>query len=318
MRIDVHAHYFPEEYISTLTRLGHKGARPATARAPGQGVTLDERAALLRAHGVDLQVLSVASPGPYLPSAADAAHGARVGNDLYAAACRAHSCFGAFGTVPLPHAQEAIAEAARCLDELGFYGITVGCSVAGHQLDDPAFEPFWAELNRRETIVFLHPQGVGSGPGSEDFGLNWMVGAPFEDTIAALRLIFSGLTTRFPRMRVIVPHLGGTLPFLMQRLDDQAVRMARSGEATYQIEGRPTEHLQRFWYDTVNSTPAALRCTCQVFGANRVMLGTDFPYLADQVFTTAVEYIGQAGLSAADTEQVYAGTAQALLGLATR
>src|SRR5215207_1945892 len=221
MRIDVHAHYFPDEYIDALTRLGHKGARPAVVRAPGQHVTLAERADLLKEHQVDVQVLSVASPGPYLRTEADAVEAARLGNDIYADACRGYDGrFAAFGTVPLPHTYAAIAEASRCLDELGFKGITVGCSVAGQQLDEEAFEPFFAELDRRGAVLFLHPQGVGGGPGSQDFGLNWMVGAPFEDTIVALRLVFSGLTSRFPNMRVIVPHLGGTLPFLMQRLDD--------------------------------------------------------------------------------------------------
>ncbi|HLI27731.1 MAG TPA: amidohydrolase family protein [Chloroflexota bacterium] len=319
MRIDVHAHYFPEAYLDTLTRLGHPGARPAAARAPGHGMSLPQRAELLAEHGIDCQVLSVASPGPYLPRPADATTAARLANDLYAEACQQFGGrFAAFGTVPLPHTDAAIAEAMRCLDELGFLGITVGCSVAGRQLDDPAFEPFFAALDARAAVLFLHPQGVGGCPGSEGFGLNWMVGAPFEDTLAALRLVFSGLTSRYPRLRVIVPHLGGTLPFLLQRLDDQATRMRQTGEATYHMEGLPSEHLRRFWYDTVNSTPAALRCTCAVFGADRVLLGTDFPYLAGAAFARAVRYVAEAGLSAEETAAIYGGTAQRLLGLAPR
>src|SRR5438046_1243059 len=84
-------------------------------------------------------------------------------------------------------------------------------TLAGRPLDDPKFEPFFAELNRRGAVLFLHPCGIGA-PMTDAYGLDWMVGGCFEDTVTSLRLIMSGLTSRYPDVKIIIPHLGGTLP----------------------------------------------------------------------------------------------------------
>ena len=188
--------------------------------------------------------------------------------------------------------------------------------MAGRQLDDPLFTPFWAELDRRKAVLFIHPIGVGC-PGSEAYGLTWMVGAPFEDTITALRLVLSGVTTRFPNVRIIVPHLGGTLPFLIQRLDDSADReRGRGGSgAPFGTDELPSRMVKRLWFDTVNSYPAAVRCACEAYGADRLMLGTDWPYLAGPKFKRCVTYIEQAGLPKTDVEAILERNAEALLGI---
>src|SRR5581483_12020677 len=187
MRIDVHAHYFPGDYMDCLARLGHPDARAAVLRAPGGQMPLDERMALLDRTGVDLQVLSPAAAVPYLEEQAGAVEAARTLNDAFAALCRQYpGRFAAFASLPMPHVEAALAEIARCLDTLGMVGVTLGCSVLGRQLDDPAFEPLYAELDRRGSVLFLHPVGAGAGPGSADYGIRWMVGAPVEDAVAAL------------------------------------------------------------------------------------------------------------------------------------
>src|SRR5215218_2946828 len=185
MRIDVHAHHFPPPYIALLEQLGLPGARAGVQRAPAGTMPLDERLVLIDRLGIDVQVLSMAVAMPYLDDAAAAREAARLGNNLYAAICRAHGGrFAAFGCLPLPHVATAVDEAARCLDELGFQGITLGCSVLGRQLDDLSFEPLWHWLDQRAAVVFLHPQGTGVGPSTTDLGLRWMLGAPVEDAIA--------------------------------------------------------------------------------------------------------------------------------------
>jgi len=194
----------------------------------------------------------------------------------------------------------------------------VGCSVAGRPLDDPAFDPFFAELDRRGAVLFLHPVGAGAGPNTEQYGLTWMIGAPVEDTVAALRLVLSGLTTRYPRVRIIVPHLGGTLPFLFQRLDDAAERHRASARDELPIEDPPSDLIRRLWFDTVNQYPAALRCACEAFGADRLMLGTDFPYLAGPKFLGCVTYVQQSGLADQDVRAILDGNAEELLGLAQK
>src|SRR5437763_785238 len=136
-----------------------------------------------------------------------------------------------------------------------------------------SFEPAWAERDRRATVVFLPPVGLGVLQGEDPYGLTWMTGAPVEATVAALRLVMSGLTTRYPHIRFIVPHLGATLPFLLQRIENSAAIGRTMGRGT-ETDPSPSALLRRLWYDTVNSHPEALLCTCGSFGADRVLLGT--------------------------------------------
>src|SRR4051794_16840331 len=293
MRIDVHAHYFPREYVETIGRLlGAEQVRPSLI-APGANLDASERLALMDSAGIDLQVLSASLLQPYGADPEATAAAARLGNDLYAELSRRPpERFVALGAVPLPHVAAAITEVGRCLDTLGFRGITTGCSVAGRPLDDPAFEPFWAELDRRGALLFLHPMGIGFGDELAAYGLTWMIGALFEDTVAALRLVLGGVTTRYPRIRVIVPHLGGTFRFMMGRTgNDSPAGRAQMSKPAVHFAGSLRENLRRCWYDTVNLEPAALRCARDVLGYDGLVLGTDFPFLADDGFRECVGYV---------------------------
>jgi predicted TIM-barrel fold metal-dependent hydrolase len=315
MRIDVHAHYFPQEYVDCIARVADWADVPRAEGAPGAAVSLDERLAQMDGAGIDLQVLSASLLHPNVPNKGDAVAAARLGNDLYADVCkRSPGRFAAFGAVPLPHVDAAIEEVGRCLDTLGFLGVATGCTVAGQPLDDPAFDPLWAELDRRGTVLFLHPLFIGYEREMRQYGLQSMVGALMEDTIAAVRLVASGVTTRYPRMKVIVPHLGGTLPFIVAR----AAGHIDGGRARGELQGldRPArESFRRLWYDTCNHEPAALRCACEVFGSDRLLLGTDFPWAVGERFRHCVTYIEEAGLSPAEVEAILGGTAEELLGL---
>jgi predicted TIM-barrel fold metal-dependent hydrolase len=315
MRIDVHAHYFPDEYVASLARLGHPEAE-ATAQVAGRPRDLAEQVGVLEAVGIDLQVLSISLLQPYLPREAEAVAAARLANDIYADATRGYGGrFAAFGCVPLPHVDAALAETERCLDTLGMRGITIGCSVAGRPLGDPLFEPFWAELDRRGAVLFLHPVGAGVLPEADPLGLAWMVGAPFEDTVAALQLLMAGVTTRYPRLEIIVPHFGGTLPFLLERIDGNVANRTRRA-VPVPFEGAASAQLrQRFWYDTVNGHPAAFQCACASFGADRLLLGTDYPYMTGQRLQRLVDAPTQMGLSPAESEAILGGNARRLLGL---
>ena len=295
MRIDVHGHYLPPEYVSLVAR-----SRGATAQDPAlqQQGTIEERIGMLEEAGVQLQVLSLGSNVPYLEAEQDAVAAARVGNDAYAAIAREHrGRLGAFGSVPLPHVDAAIAEASRCLDELDMLGIALGCSVGERTLDDPAFEPFWAELNRRRAVVFLHPIFRTGDPHMREYELARIAGACFEDTLAALRLLLSGVVDRNPSVRLIVPHFGGTLPVIYPRI-------ARRGKG---------DLLRKLYYDTANGYGPALRCACEALGPERLMLGTDFPYIGS--IKQNVDYVLEAGLPADTQQQILERTASDLLGL---
>jgi aminocarboxymuconate-semialdehyde decarboxylase len=295
MRIDVHGHFLPPDYVTLMARL-----RPAVAHDPaiGQQGSLDERIGMLDESGVDLQVLSLGSNVPYLDREDDAVVAARLANDAYAAIAAEHpGRLGAFGSVPLPHTHAAIAEASRCLDELHMFGIALGCSIGERTLDDPEFEPFWTELNRRKSVVFLHPIFRATDAHIRDYELARIAGACFEDTLAALRLLLSGVVDRNPQLRIIVPHFGGTLPVIYPRI-------ARRGKG---------DLLRKLYYDTANGYGPALRCACDALGPERLMLGTDFPYIGS--IKQNVDYVLESGLSQATQTQILEKTAADLLNL---
>lgn len=308
MRVDVHAHYYPDRYVACLNRYGRDTSN--TAKAPGAGVTLDQRIEMLDRSGIRVQVLSVGAQQPYFEGVEEATTAAKEANDQYVEVRERYpGRYESFAAVPLPHVDAALKEMERCLDDLGMVGVNLGCSVAGRPLDDPAFEPLFAELNRRGAVVFLHPQGMGCGPLLDDFGLNFTLGAPFEDAISALRLVLAGVISRNPQIRVIVPHLGGVLPFLKMRLD---------GSLRGRTEYKPSEMLKRLWYDTVNENIPSLYCAREAFGADRLLFGTDFPHVHADRFERCISYIQQSDLPDEEKTAILDHNAQSLLGLANR
>jgi predicted TIM-barrel fold metal-dependent hydrolase len=311
MRIDVHAHFYTNDFAERMDGLRGRPRSRGAGRVAGAGVTIEQRIDMLDEAGIDVQVICVGAEQPYFPdNAANAVEAARFENDFYKETVeRNGGRYAAFGCVPLPHVDAAISEARRCLDDLGFAGINLACSVAGQPLDTPAFEPFWAEMDRREAVVFLHPNMHCDAPMMGDFGLEGTAGGCFEDTIAGLRLTFSGWGDKFKKVKLIIPHLGGTLPFLWQRIEDGTVRRRAAG-MQLPLEGSPTEVLRRFYYDTVNNGVAALECTIRAVGIDHVLFGTDYPYLTHK---ECVDYVLESGLPQDWITAILDENAQALL-----
>jgi 6-methylsalicylate decarboxylase len=312
MRLDVHAHYFSKEYIAMLERLGADADR----LEPGYRLLHQTReadfserfAAMDRAH-IDKQILSVSGVAPYSLEEKNAVEGARFVNDQYAALAREMPArFAAFAALPLPHVKAALAEIARSLDELDMWGVATTTSILGTSLADPSFDPIYAELNKRGAVLFIHPAGLACGSAElVSTGLTWPLGAPFEDSMAILELLQCGFTQRFPRIRAIVPHLGGTLPFLVQRLDHMAQRFMPG-------KGVPSEVLRAFWYDTVNGHGPSLRLAIETFGLDRLVFGTDWPFWKGEAHQLASDYLAASGLSADQIAAIEHGNARALFG----
>jgi aminocarboxymuconate-semialdehyde decarboxylase len=291
VRIDVHAHYYTPAFMQKMWGLGCTW-RPSEQILNNADVT-QQRTENLLAGGVDVQMLCVGALQPYLTETRHAVEGATHANNFYREAIeKVGSHYAGFGCLPLPHVGEALAELARCLDQLHFRGINLGCSVVGQPLDSPEFEPVWQELDRRRTVVFLHPLGLAP-LGTDAYDLNFTLGGRFEDTVAAVRLVRSGLLERFPNVRIIVPHLGGTVPFLWR-------------------EGPLGAGLRKLYYDSINGTASALRCACETIGADRLMLGTDYPYNTPR---PCADYVESAGLSSEEVTAILDRNAQEVLGL---
>ena len=311
MRIDVHAHYWTEDYLDLLADLGHAGAVAVRGIGAGGGAELAARLRLMDRAGVQMQVLSACPQLPYGEDGPKAAGAARFVNDQYAGlGQRRPDRFRAFAALPMPHLAESLGEMGRALGELGMAGVAMNTTVLGRALVDPGYEPVFAELNRRAAVLYLHPAGNSAcSPLTADYHLTWMVGAPVEDTISVMHLITHGIPARYPDITIINSHLGGALPMLLRRADDQY-----RWEAPDTPEP-PSVAARRMWYDTVgHGHVPALRCAIDSFGAGRLLLGTDFPYENGDTSIRAVNYINDPQIDTTAARAILDQNATALLG----
>jgi predicted TIM-barrel fold metal-dependent hydrolase len=312
MRIDVHAHYWTEDYLDLLVALGKTDTGTQRGMGAGGGEELEARLRLMDRAGVEMQVLSASPQLPYGADRDKAVAAARFVNDQYADVVTQHpDRFRAFAALPLPHVDAALEEAGRALDDLRMAGVTMTTSVLGRALIEPEYEPVFADLDRRGAVLFLHPAGNNAcSPLIADHHLTWMVGAPVEDTISIMQLITHGIPVRYPTIKIINSHLGGALPMLLQRADNQ-----------YQWEapdtpGLPSDIARRMWYDTVgHGHVPALRATIDSFGADRLLLGTDFPYESGDILVRAIDYINDPKIDPAEAKAILDQNAAGVLGI---
>jgi predicted TIM-barrel fold metal-dependent hydrolase len=312
MRIDVHAHYWTEEYLDLVKDLGRADTAGARGLGAGPGAELEARLRLMDRAGIEMQILSASPQLPYGDDRGKATIAARFVNDQYAELVEGYrDRFRAFAALPMPHVEESLVEMRRALDELGMAGVVMNTTVLGRALIEPDFEPLFAEMNNRSTVLYLHPAGNSAcSPLIGEHHLTWMVGAPVEDTISVMHLITNGIPTRYPNIKIINSHFGGALPMLVQRADDQY-----SWEAPNTPEP-PSVSARRMWYDTVgHGHVPALRCAIDSFGADRLVLGTDFPYENGDMFVRAVDYINDPQIDASVARAILDQNAGSLLGI---
>ncbi len=311
MRVDVHAHYWTEDYLDLLAALGKADAGAARGIGAGAGSELEARLRLMDRATVEMQVLSACPQMPYSDDSEKATSAARFVNDQYAQLVESHpDRFRAFAALPMPHVGEAIGELRRALHDLGMAGVAMNTTILGRALVEQEFEPVFAELDSQRAVLYLHPAGNSAcSPLIRDHHLTWMVGAPVEDTISIMHLITHGIPARYPNIKILNSHLGGALPMLLQRADDQY-----HWEAP-QTPEPPSVAARRMWYDTVgHGHVPALRCAIDSFGPDRLLLGTDFPYENGETFVRAVDYISDTQIDPATASAILDQNAAALLG----
>jgi predicted TIM-barrel fold metal-dependent hydrolase len=262
---------------------------------------------------VQMQVLSPAASPPYAEKEADAIEAARLINNAYAELARQHSGrLAAFVSLPLPHVDAALREMERGLDQLGMLGVSMTCSCFDRSTAEAEFEPLYEEMNRRGAVLNYHPiqNGICS-PMINDYRFTVSVGASLEDSAIVLHLIARRMPMRYPNIRYVVPHLGGIIPMLLQRLDNQAP--AQHPDLTE----RPSITARRFYYDTVgHGSEAALLCAWKAFGADHLVTGSDYPVLLSfETYRQTFHYIRESSLPAEDVDKILNHNAQILLGL---
>jgi predicted TIM-barrel fold metal-dependent hydrolase len=314
MIIDAHAHYHPRRFVEALQRMGVNQGPMAPHPDTDDAEHIEKRLEMMEAAGVGLQVLSpAAGRAPYAADQALAVEAARINNDLDAELVAKHpDKFKAFVSLPLPHIDASLKELARGMDELGMLGVNLHISALDRSVAEDEFLPIYEELNRRNGIVFYHPCANGiCSPMITDYGLGAAVGTSLEDAVIGCHLIGKKIPAKYPNVTFIIPHLGGIIPMLLQRLDNQFSMRQR------ELPEPPSVTAKRFYYDTVgHGSIAALTCAYLAFGADHIMPGSDFPVLLSwESYAQTFSWIREAGLPVGAAEQILERTAPAVLRL---
>jgi aminocarboxymuconate-semialdehyde decarboxylase len=325
--IDIHSHVgvpeaakFVEPHLDWATiPLAHFANAETKALSQKQEADIrahagiDQRLADLDAMGLDLQIISPPPPQCYYTVPVEiAVKAAQIVNDGVAAFCAKKSDrLMGFGSVPMSDGQEAAKELERCIKRLGFKGVQVLTNVAGKELSDPAFAPFWKKAEELGAVVLLHPNGFTEASRLSRFYFNNVIGNPLETTIALHYLIFDGVLERHPNLKLLAVHGGGYLGAYPGRIDH--AWGARS-DSHGSLPQPPTTYLKRVYVDTVVFTPYQLAELVRVFGADHVMLGTDYPY--DMAEFDPLGHIASVeGFDAQTIAALAGGNAKRLLGL---
>lgn len=326
MNIDLHSHFFPVEALQNPGKFENRapklvldnGKLSVTSQIgfrPGLGAAAYDPVARIKALDemkIDLQAIS---PSPillfYWEEAAVAAHFSRKQNEAIQAVVQKHpDRFVGFGSVPLQSVPDAIA-IAREAKAMGLKGLEIGNAVGDKPLDDPSFEPFFDAAQELDLLLFVHPLEGGL---DADDPLSPILGNvlqfTFRTTMMVERMILTGMFEKYPNLKLCLSHGGGLLAFNIWRLDHSYGLRA---DLQKQLPNKPSQYLTKLYFDTIVHSVAALQYLIQVVGADRVVLGTDYPMAMGDFGT--VDKVMQLDIADAERMQILGGNAARALKL---
>lgn len=315
--IDCQSHVFPPAYAELLT---HNRGRLQTSGSDGvyhlnywdvqrfvlnlADYSIERKLAAMDAARVDVSVLSVNIPGPELLDPELAVTGAQLCNDYLAAACARHpDRFVGIASLPLNDVPAALVELKRTVEELDLRGVFLCSHINGKGLDAPEFEPFYADVATRGIPLVLHPTVPIWGEAIKEHSMIPMLGFMVDTSIAMLRLILGGVLERHPTLKVVHPHAGGVLPYLMGRVEEQTEVKRRGRD---HIRKPPMDYYRQVYLDLVSPSLPALRYAVDFMPADRLLFGSDHPWVAIE---TLLDLVNTLELSAADRERLLGGNA---------
>jgi predicted TIM-barrel fold metal-dependent hydrolase len=267
-RIDVHHHVLPPEYMAAIaTRRGGPAPQWSAARS------LEE----MDRAGIATAVLSLVQPGVWFGDVNEGRRLARLSNDFGARLVRDHpGRFGLFTAIPLPDTEGSLREIEHAFDVLKADGIVLMTSFGERWLGDPAFWPVMQELERRKAVVYTHPTQASCCRNLMPDVPNSTIEYATDTSRTMASLLFTGTATRFPAIRWIFSHGGGTAPFLLSRFTTLEANMK---DRERKLPHGVLRELRRFYYDTAQANHAgALAALMTLVPVSQVLLGTDFPF----------------------------------------
>jgi aminocarboxymuconate-semialdehyde decarboxylase len=323
-KLDLHTHYYPPIYFDKIrdlpsefsfdqspsgqTIIKYRGARFFGVTPPMTDV--GRRLEDMDRVGIDVEVISLSTPNVFFTDAEQQPVIARMVNDAYAELIARHpERFKGFASIPMNAPDAALHELHRAIDELKLNGVILLSNIGGKPLTSPEYRPFFAEANRMKLCILLHPMLPANTEPFREYVLGPIIGFMFDTTLAVARMCFDGMLREFPDIRWIVGHLGGAVPYLMERMDNG---WRDFPECRAKIDELPSTYLKRLYYDTVNFNPHMLQMVRDMIGADRMVLGSDYPHLLGSI-ERAVSSIESLDIPDAEKQRIFEGTALSIL-----
>jgi aminocarboxymuconate-semialdehyde decarboxylase len=323
--IDFHNHFYPPEYLAAIQsgpsniRVTFDSQGNPLVHYPGDYNILvpghrdiAHRTAVLERAGVTRQVLSFTTPGTHVETPQRATELARLVNDAMAAIVRERrDRFSALATLPLNAPEASVAELDRSLDDLGFRDAMLFSNINGVPLSDRRYWPLYEHADKRNAVIYIHPSSPVGVEAMTEYWLTPLVGFTFDTTLAAAKLVFSGIVEKYPGIRWVLCHLGGAIPYLAERLDRGYQAFS---ECRQHIKKPPSEYLKEFYYDTVNFDPRALRLAIEFAGVDHLVAGSDYPHQIGSL-KQMITSIANLDISEEEKAAIRSQNAARLLGL---
>src|SRR6187549_2109049 len=324
IKFDLHTHFYTQQYFDRIRELPSEfsfdqsptGQTIITFRgARFFGVTpamtdVAQRIEDMDRAGIDVEVVSLSTPNVFFTDAAHQPAVARMINDSYAELIAQHPRrFKGFASIPMDAPDEALIELHRAIDDLKLNGVILLSNIGGKPLTAPEYRAFFEEANRMKLCIFLHPMIPTNSEGFREYVLGPIIGFPFDTSLAVARMCYDGMFEQLPDIRWIIGHLGGAIPYLMERMDNGWRDFA---DCRVKIDKLPSVYLKGLYYDTVSFSPHTLKMVRDMVGADHMVMGSDYPHLLGSI-DRAVSSIENLDIREEEREQIFSGTALQIL-----
>ena len=324
IKFDLHTHFYTQQYFDWIRELPSEfsfdqsptGQTIITFRgARFFGVTpamtdVEQRIEDMDRVGIDVEVVSLSTPNVFFTDGKHQPEVARLINDAYAGLIAKHPTrFKGFASIPMDAPDAALIELHRAIGELQLNGVVLLSNIGGKPLTSPDYHPFFEEANRMGLCIFLHPMIPLNSEPFREYVLGPIVGFPFDTTLAVARMCYSGVFEEFPNIRWIIGHLGGAVPYLMERMDNGFRDFAECRE---KIDKLPSVYLKQLYYDTVSFSPYTLKMVRDMVGADHMVMGSDYPHLLGSI-DRAVTSIEGLQVTEQEKEEIFSGNALSIL-----